>query len=274
MAASAYMSPYTAGKPYAPGGALYDENGNPIPASSWLSPGDMKRTEASGWTDAAVAGGLGAAGQLGQVGLTLIDTPQDTYNKQRMKELDAHKGLTGGERADIDEQAMRGVRALSTENRDRAEAQLAGSGGHSAADLSRVRRDSEANTNNAAIHAADIGIQANREQVAKDVQESEERRSYESSRQRQRIEMLGQTLTGLATALTPALSSQLGKREATDGELLSMQRATLADGSPAYPGLQRLDLAGMRTYINAQTKTGKGPDGAATAGSDVAAKYV
>ncbi len=244
-----------------------------LTASSYLSPGDIQRAQKAGWKDAAIAGGLGAAAQLGQTALTFIDTPQDVYNRERMAELDKHKGLTQGDRADIDERAMRGVRALSTQNRALAEAQLAGSGGHSAGDIARVRRDSEKNTNDAAIQAADIGIQANREQVKSDIAEEERRRAFESNKQRDRIESLGATLSGLASTLTPALASQAAMREPTDSELIAMQRATTGSGDAAYPGVQGMSVADMRAWWAANAKAPSRREGAPVVGAPVPAGY-
>lgn len=202
------------------------------------NPDDILRQERQGGQRAAIAAGIGAAGSLAQLGLTAIDTAQDRENDRRLAELKKDKGLSAAERADIDEQAMRGVRALASEAQTRNDDALAASGRHSAADLQRARRSNTDAVNRAAISAADIGIRQDREQVRRDTQEEQERISYKSDRSRQRIEMLGQTLAGVMQASAAPIAAGVVVEEPSMGLLVSMRGAVGPDGKPAYPSLQ------------------------------------
>lgn len=254
----------TTKRPY-PDAAAYTGDDVALPYSA----ADIARQQREGWRDAGVAASIGLAAQGGQTALSYIDTPQDTYNRERLAALEKHRGLSAGDRQDIDERAMRGVRALSTENRARDEARLASSGGHSAADIARVRRDSEKNLSDASIQAADIGIQANREQVAKDTQEAEERRAYESTRQRSRIEGWGQTIAGLANTLAAPLANQATPTGATDAQIVAMMQAKDASGHPVFPGMQGLSVADARALYQSQVAAARRPDGAVVPGQAV-----
>lgn len=261
-------------------GVWIDADGNPTsppPASQWVSPnaskdpfggysaGDIGRQEREGTKRALVAGGIGALGSAAQFGLQALPTEQDRYNEKRMGELERHKGLSQGERRDIDEQAMRGVKVMAAENQSRDEALLAGSGSHDVASIERVRRAKDRNLADASIQAADIGIRENRAQVQRDVQEHEERRAYKSNRQRDRIELLGRTLTGLAETMAPVLAAGAVQTAPSDAQFLAMQAARNPDGKPTYPGMQGQSVDTMRTNWGAQyTAARRGrPDSAA-----------
>lgn len=223
--------------------------------------GDIARENQAGTRDAIVAGGIGALGSLAQIGTTLVDTATDRYNKDRIAKLTKHKGLSQGERADIDERANRQVKALSTANQSRTEDALAASGGHSAADLSRVQRVNTDATNRAAINAADIGIQANLEQVRADTRELEEQLSYKSERARQRLDYAAQAIAGIGKVVAPVLASSPSTRAPTDAEFLSMQNATNPDGSMRYPGYQGKSTEDMRRLWTAEVRANQSASG-------------
>jgi hypothetical protein len=252
-----------------------DATGAPVapPASTWVadddafvgySPGDLQRAQAQGAEQTAVAAGIGGLGSAAQFALLAAPTAMDKENNKRLGELALHKGLSGGERADIDEQAMRGVRALATESQARDESALAASGQHSAASLQRARASNADALNRASIQAADIGIEANRAKVAADTQEEQERIRAKGERQKQTIEMAGQTLAGLLQAAAPAVAAAAVPTAPTDRQFLAMQSAKNADGSAMYPGMQGKSLDDLRTLWKgqAQSLSPSRPDGA------------
>jgi hypothetical protein len=217
---------------------------------------DVRSAQQAGLREAGVAAGVGALGTLGQIGLSMIPTAQDHQNDERLGELAAHKGLTQGERADIDEQAMRGVRALATERQARTEGQIAAAGSTDVGALSRARSAAARDVNDAAIKAADIGIQANREQVAADKAEEERRIAYKSEKAQDRLNLAQETLSGLAQQAGPVLARNAAMREPTDEQFLSAQGMVNADGGPAYPGLQGKTVDQMRALWRAQLRGG------------------
>lgn len=242
----------------------------PPVASTWMGAPDDTGSGLSGWTDptelraaqkqalgqAGVTAGIGAAAELGQLGLSFIPTPQDTYNKERLGELEGaeranHLGLTGAERQQAEHTLMDPVRSMATEERASAEGHLAGMGGASAADLARVRRESERRVNEAALQA---GTEIERQNLAAaeaQRQEMEQRRSYESERQRGRIDQVGQMVEGLAKLAGPVLAEQPAFTKISDAQLRAMQSAKAPDGSPLYPGLTGLSVDAMRTDYEA-----------------------
>lgn len=259
-----------------------DANGNPInPGLAYMggddavfgaaTPGDVQRAQQEGWKQAGLVAGIGAAGSLAQLGLTAIDTPQDTYNKKRLAELEtSRKGLADDERAAFEDTLLNPVRAMATESRARTEAGIAASGGASVADLTRARRESERRVNEASVAAGTQIARADIEAAARQRQEEEERRSYESTRKRQRIEMIGQTLSGLAKEMGPVLAAQAVKQAPTDAQFASMAGAKRADGTPVYPGLQGRSVGEIRALWVAEMKEGTGKDGSVFAGTAVA----
>lgn len=218
------------------------------------TPADIAAANKAGVRDAAIAGGIGALGTVAQLGLTYAPTMQDEENKKRLAALAKRKGLSQAERAEIDEQAMRSVRTLAAESQNRDEAALAAGGQTSAAALSRARRDNARSLNEAAIQAADIGIRENRAQVLRDRQEEQERIAYEGGRERQRIELIGQTIAGLGQAVAPVLAANPVASMPTEAQMLAMQRARGPNGEPIYPGLQGMSLNEMRDAWRSEYK--------------------
>lgn len=204
---------------------------------------DIANANQRGWRDAGIAGGIGAAATAAQVGLTLIDTAADTENKKRLAELKKNKGLSEGERRDIDEQAMRQVKALSASRQRRTEDAMAAGGQQSAAALQEARATNERAVNEASIQAADIGIRENRAQVIRDTQEEQERISYEGEREAQRIGMIGQAIQGLAGQFGKVYAQNPDARKPTDKDWDAMRARRFPDGTPMYPGLQGISNA-------------------------------
>jgi len=226
-----------------PGATAY--MGDADPFAQGATAADIKAQQLKGAEEAGIAGAAGAAADLGKLGLSFINTPQDTYNTQRLKTLNdlessGQLGLSGGERQVAEGTLLNPVRALATENRQRAEAQLAGMGRNSAADLVRVRQANEEATNKAALQAGEQIEQLNLQAADKQRQEAEERRAYESSRQRERIQLGMDTITGLAKTAGPVLSSLATPTAPGLSQLRASQAATNPDGTPKYPGLQGL----------------------------------
>jgi hypothetical protein len=209
-------------------------------------PAEIARQERDGLKRAAIVGGIGALGNAAQVGLTLIDSAQDVENKKRLAELDKHKGLSEAERAEIDEQAMRGVRALANEAQTRNNDALAASGRTSAKDLQRARRANTDAVNRASIAAADIGIREQRAQVARDTQEEQERIAYEGQRVKDRISLVGQSIGGVMQALAAPIAAQSVKDEPSDAQLLALGTAKRADGRLLYPSYEGLSAEQAR----------------------------
>jgi hypothetical protein len=199
---------------------------------------DLQAANKRGWRDAGIASGIGAAGEAAQLGLTLVDTAQDTENAKRLAELSRHVGLSEGERRDIDEQAARGVKVLSAQRQRRTEDAMASGGGRSAAELQESRRTSEKAVNEASIEAADIGIRENRAQVIRDRQEKQERIAYESERERQRIAMIGNAIGGLAQQFGKIYAQNPEQVAPSDAQWDAMRTARDAEGKPIYQGLQ------------------------------------
>lgn len=232
---------------------------------AWLAetPGDIARRQKAGLAQLGLAAGVGALATGGQLALSAIKTPQDKMNEKRLGELAKHKGLSGGERADIDEQAMRGVRTFATENQQRDEAMLAGSGRNDAASLVRGRREGDRRLAEASIQAADIGIRENRAQVQRDVREEQERVAYKSEKAQNRINLIADAISGMARQAGPVMAAHATRTEPSDAQLGAMATATDASGAPVYPGYQGLSAEARRDLWRAQMaayrKGEKGP---------------
>ena len=93
----------------------YMDQADPF-ATGEYSAGDIARLDRQGAANAAIVGGAGLAGRAAQVGLTLVDTPQDTFNKKRLADLEKREanndlGLEAGDRMQAEHTLLDPVRA-------------------------------------------------------------------------------------------------------------------------------------------------------------------
>ncbi len=244
-------------------GAAKFAKGKVDPIFGSYEPTDLAAAQSRGAKEAAIAAGIGALGSLGQAALTAAPTAADTENKKRLAELAKHKGLSQGERAEIDEQAMRGVRAMATQSQKADEALLAGSQTHSAADLATNRLVNQEAVNRAAIEAADIGIRENRAQVQRDVEEEQERILAKDQRQRELVNLAGQTIAGLAPAMGRVVAASPSVTAPTKAQFNAMKGAVdPADpNKPLYPGVQSLTYDQCLANWKARVAAANAPDG-------------
>lgn len=256
-------------------GTTFDEYATPKVASMYADPfeqgpdysamtfEDMKRAEAGGNKRALAAAGIGALGSAAQIAAAAIPTATDIENDRRLAELKKHKGLTEGQRADIDEQAMRKVNAFAGESQARTDNALAASGQTSAAALNRARIAEKTATNNAAIEAADIGIRENRAQVQRDTIEEQERIGEKGKREAEIKELFARTISEAVLSVAKPMAAGIVKDEPTDAQLLWMQSAKDANGNPLYPRLQGASGAdAIRRMYRAKLKGATRQDGA------------
>lgn len=220
-----------------------------------LTEADIKRMQQQAMLEYGTAAGIGLAGTGAQLGLSFIDSKADTANKEELGKLQdrakkGELGLTGQERAAYERGLMNPVRAMASESQAATEASIAARGqGASAADLARVRRESERRLNEASIDAAQKIESEHLAEARREAQELSERLATEAGREKQRIEMIGQTLSGVLANVGKVAAAGATKASVTDGQVLSMMAQKNADGSPMYPGLQGLDLAGARALV-------------------------
>lgn len=222
-----------------------------------LTAEDIKRMQGEAQAEygmqAATAGGIGA----GQLALSLIDTQADIANKEELAKLQSRAkkgelGLTGGERQRMERAYMDPVRALAGESQKAEEASIAASGrGSSAADVVRARREGRRRLDEASIGVSQRIEQAHAEEAQREAQELSERLATEANRERQRIEMVGQTIAGLATNLGKVAAAGAKKTSMTDGQIIAMIGETDKAGNPRYPGLKGKSLAEARALIEA-----------------------
>lgn len=199
---------------------------------------DLKRADTAGAQRAAVVGGIGALGTAAQMGAQFIPTAADKENEKRLAEIEKTPGLTKARRAEIDEQAMRGVRALAGERMVRTGDALASTGNTSAAAIQRARESEASALNKAAIESSDIGIREEQAERARRETEKQERIAYQAGRANARISFVSQALGELMQATAPAIAAGVVGRGPTDKELLALQAKKNPDGTPMYPGLQ------------------------------------
>jgi len=242
---------------------LYADPFDQGPDYSAMSYEDMKRLEAGGNKRATIAAGIGGLGSAAQIAAAALPTATDIENDRRLAELKKHKGLTEGQRADIDEQAMRKVNAFAGESQARTDNALAASGQTSAAALNRARIAEKTALNNAAIDAADIGIRENRAQVQRDTIEEQERIGEKGKREAEIKGLVARTISEAVLSVAKPMAAGIVADEPTDAQLLWMQSAKDANGNPLYPGLQGASGAdSIRRMYRAMGKQQNRPDGA------------
>lgn len=248
-----------------PAAGYIDVGDDPFaPATFDYTPRDIQQLEKQGAERAALVGGAAALGDVARFAATALPTAADAENEKRLAELAKHKGLTEGERADIDEQAMRGVRAMWREVSARMGDQLASSGQASAASLQRARASSQDALNRAAIQAADIGIRENRAQVIRDREEEQRRIAEKASRDNEKREVAVSTLASFMQAAAPAVAAAAVKSKPTETQFLKLQAMTNADGSPKYAALKGMTYDDFLALTNKkmQEALASRPDGA------------
>jgi len=152
------------------------------------------------WANAGVSAGLAAL----QIGAQVIPTAQDERNKRRLAELERLEaegklGLSGAQRGQMERDLLNPVRALATEGRQRAEAQLASAGNSaSAADLNRIQRQADDQAQQMAYQAGSAISQENLAEARRKLKELEQRTAYKSGQQTGRREAVAQNVASLA----------------------------------------------------------------------------
>lgn len=249
-------------KQYKPAAASKYVTRAPDPIFGAYAPEDIAAANKQGTKEATIAAGIGAAGTLAQGIVTAIPTAADVENKKRLADLAKHKGLTQGERADIDEQAMRQVKALAASAERKDEALLAGDTTHSARALQEARLTNRRAVNDAAIEAADIGIRENRAQVQRDVQEEQERILTKDARQREIVNLALQSIGGLAGPLGRVAAAAPSAVAPSKAQFDAMKGAMDEFGRPLYPGVQDMGYDQFRADWVARYKAANAPNGA------------
>jgi len=211
--------------------------GNDTPWGPMTSPTDIAEQQRQGWKEAGTVAAIGGGASALQTALLAAPTASDKYANEHLASLARHKGLKRGERADIDEQAMRGVRTMAAENQSRNEALLSGSRTHSAAALHEARTANADALNKAAIEAADIGIRENRAQVQRDVEKEAQLTEYKSRRRSEVFDKIGATVGELAETFGTVFAQQPSQRAPTEAEFNTWKAAKKQDGTAAYTGL-------------------------------------
>ena len=222
------------------------------------NPNDLRRAGQQGWSQAGGAAAIGAAGSLAQLGLTFVETATDKATKERLAELQKHKGLTDAERQQFRDTALNPALAVAGENRLRTEGQLAGMGGVDLRTQNAVRAVGERETQRSLLAAGVAEGQADLQKKAADTAEEHSLLQFQANKATQRIEMIGQTLSELAKQAGPVLAAQPTTGQVTDQQLLAMQAETRPDGSLTYPGLQGKNLDQIRALYK-QAYIGLGP---------------
>lgn len=146
--------------------------------------------------------GIGALGAGLQLATQAIPTAQDRRNRERLMELQRLEqsgglGLSGEERAMMEQALMGPVRTMAAEERARGEAAEASMGGTSAADLSRRRREAAQRVDVAGQRAGLAIGQAELQRAKEQLDELEQRTAYKAERQKGMLQTVAQTIGGL-----------------------------------------------------------------------------
>lgn len=240
-------------------GTYVDDYGNTLMApdyqSEFTTPGDIKRAQQAATAEYAVNAGIGALGSAAQLGTSFIDTAQDTKNKQELARLEKLEkggklGLTGEERATYERGLLNPVKAIAADADRLAEARMAAGGsGHDAASTVRAQRESQRRLDEAGIAAAQKIEAAHIARKAEQREEMEQRRSYESGRETQRLNYVAQAVPGLLANIGKAAAGVALPARMTDAQIVQMQRATDANGAALYPGIQGMSPDAARVVI-------------------------
>ena len=195
----------------AKGQQLYDADRNPVDMDALMAAQNMPLSEgemilARRAHRNEMAANLGLAGLAGgaQIGMSFVPTPQDRENKAKLGDLERRRaagrlGQNAQEDAFIEASSMNPVRALATQQAQRGESERASVG---ASQSARQALESERIGRQQVTEAAGkVGLQkAQRflERKAGEEQELQQRLVYESEKQKNRLSMIGQTISGLA----------------------------------------------------------------------------
>tara|TARA_R110000868_G_scaffold84975_3_gene239282 strand:- start:17789 stop:18691 length:903 start_codon:yes stop_codon:yes gene_type:complete len=222
----------------------------------YTTPDDIKRAQEAAFAEYGVNAGVGALGLAGQEALSFKDTAQDTKNKSELGKLEGLEkrgklGLTGEERSTYERGLLNPVKAMGAEQGRRDEARLAsGSAGKSAADVVRVQRESNRRLDDAGLQAAQKIEQAHLQRKADQRQEMEERRSYESGRETQRLNLISETIPGILANVGKVAAGVALPAKMTDAQIIRMQQQTDAAGKPLWPGLVGKNMADARALLS------------------------
>jgi hypothetical protein len=190
---------------------LYDAAGNPVDMDALtaaqnmpLSEGEMLLAKRAHRNEMAANLALGALAGGAQIGMAYVPTAQDRENKAKLGDLERRRaagrlGQNAQEDAFIEASSMNPVRALATQQAQRGESERASVG---ASQSARQALESERIGRQQVTEAAGkVGLQkAQRflERKAGEEQELQQRLAYESEKQKNRLSMIGQTISGLA----------------------------------------------------------------------------
>lgn len=242
----------------------------------YTTPDDIKRAQGAAFAEYGMNAAAGGLGLLGQTALSFEDTAQDTKNKSELAKLERLEergklGLTGEERTTYERGLLNPVKAAAAEQGRRDEARLAaGSAGRSAADVVRAQREIDRRLDSAALSAAQQIEQAHLARKAEQRQEMEERRSYESGRETQRLNLIAQTIPGVLANVGKVMAGVAAPAAMTDAQVLRMQAATDANGEPVWPGMQGKTLAELRTLLKGAAWQTEARRAARNAGTGIA----
>jgi len=237
-----------------------DEYGRYLQAPDYFdeytTPDDIKRAQADAFAEYGVNAGVGALGLAGQEALSFVDTVQDTKNKSELSKLEGLEkrgklGLTGEERSTYERGLLNPVKAMGAEQGRRDEARLAsGSAGKSAADVVRAQRESNRRLDDAGLQAAQKIEQAHIQRKADQRQEMEERRSYESGRETQRLNLLSETIPGILANVGKVAAGIALPARMTDAQIVRMQsEIDPATQKPRWPGIVGKSLKDARALL-------------------------
>lgn len=220
-----------------------------------MTAADLERMQSQAMLEYGTAAGVGLLGSGAQLGLSFIPTAADTANKEELAKLQARAkkgelGLTGRERETYERGLMNPVRAMATETQMADEARIAARGqGASAADIVRAQRESQRRVTNASLDAAQKIEGEHLAEARREAQELSERLQFEANKEKQRIEMIGQTLAGVLKNVGGVVAAGATKATVSDGQVLAMMGTRNADGSPMYPGLRGRSLNDARALV-------------------------
>lgn len=223
-------------------------------SGAYTTPGDIRRAQQAATAEYGVNAAIGAVGSAAQLGTSLIDTQQDTRNKQELGRLKALEkrgklGLTGEERSTYERGLLNPVKAIAADMNARQQAVAAAGPRRDAASVVRDEREAARRLDQAAADAAQKIEAAHIARKAEQRKELEERTSYESGRETQRLNYVAQSIPGLLANVGKAAAGIALPAQVTDAQIVQMQRATDANGRPVYPGIQNLSPDAARELV-------------------------